>query len=188
MSEHEDSGGGGGGGGATRLGGGTGSRVNLLKPSRLWGTGRSTRIYEEGSTTPTDALEADAADGTPTKSVKFMLARKRTDGGAGGLAVGAAGNRGGSGDAAVSNSSGLAVVTAKTAGGASGSVGGKEHAGGNGKAGGEAEDPRAAVMNVTVQTRLWADYFNNTVRCWEALLDPFRCGTATTVVWIVDAR
>ncbi|CAM9521436.1 unnamed protein product, partial [Laminaria digitata] len=30
-------------------------------------------------------------------------------------------------------------------------------------------------MNVTVQTRLWAEYFNSTLRCWEALLDPFRC-------------
>lgn len=99
---------------------------------------------------------AGTGAGTPTKSVKFTLGRKRTENENISSSLRAASNTGG----------------ATAAGGAASN----SAAGGPGKATGEAQtaDPRAAVMNVTVQTRLWAEYFNNTLRCWEALLDPFR--------------
>jgi len=31
----------------------------------------------------------------------------------------------------------------------------------------------APSLNVSVVTRLWADYYNNTLKCWEPLLEPF---------------
>lgn len=100
--------------------------------------------------------QAELTDtGTPTKSVKFALGlgRKRAENG--GLSSSA--------------------VTGNTGSAETGRFASKPATGGTGKAKGtEATDPRAAVMNVTVQTRLWAESFNNTLRCWEALLDPFR--------------
>ena len=163
-AEDEASGGGGtggGGGNSTRFGAQTGSRANLLKGTRRWGTNKGSRVLDG------DGLHAVGEDapaggpggtGTPTKSVKFVLGRKRTE------------NNGLSSAAAATAAPGRKSGAAR-AGGASS----KPAASGADKAaGGQAADPRAAVMNVTVQTRLWAEYFNNTLRCWEALLDPFR--------------
>lgn len=163
-TEDEPSGGGGtgeGGGSSGRLGAHTGSRSNLLKGTRRWGTNKGSRVLDG------DGLHAVGEDapaggsggtGTPTKSVKFVLGRKRTE------------NNGLSSAAAAAAAPGRKPGAAR-AGGASS----KPAAEGAGKAAGaQAADPRAAVMNVTVQTRLWAEYFNNTLRCWEALLDPFR--------------
>lgn len=31
------------------------------------------------------------------------------------------------------------------------------------------------VFNVSIKFRLWGDYFNNTIKCWEPLLEPFAC-------------
>lgn len=143
-----------------------GSRANLLKPSRIWGAGRSSRIEDEESPPPTATGEGP---GTPAKSVKFMLGRKGTDSGV--LAsMGGGSNGGASGGPLNSYPSSLpSTAVVKTAVAAGDGVG-RQRA----EAGEQAKDPRAAVMNVTVQARLWADYFNNTLRCWEALLDPFR--------------
>lgn len=166
-------GGGRGGGGSNLFGVHTGSRPNLLKaPSRRWGTGRGPRAVDGGD--GLDAVREDAQAGagssanntgigTPTKSVKFTLGRKRMENEGMSLSAASAGSTGGATTAA-----GGAASSSKSA--AAGGAG-KAAAGGGG---GQAADPRAAVMNVTVQTRLWAEYFNNTLRCWEALLDPFR--------------
>lgn len=161
--------GGRGGGGSNLFGVHAGSRANLLKPpSRRWGTGKGFRAVDSS-----DGLDAVREDvrvgmrssantgmGTPTKSVKFTLGRKRTE------------NEGLSSSAPTAGSTGgVTTATGGTASSQSAAAGGGGQAA---RGGGQAADPRAAVMNVTVQTRLWAEYFNNTLRCWEALLDPFR--------------
>lgn len=162
-AEDEASVGGGAAGGGTsgRFGTHTGSRANLLKGSRRWGTSKGSRVLDGdglhavGEDAP---VGAPTGTGTPTKSVKFVLGRKRTE-------------NGGLSSAAVAAAAPGGKPGAARAGGASS----KPAAQGVGNAAaGQAADPRAAVMNVTVQTRLWAEYFNNTLRCWEALLDPFR--------------
>ena len=100
---------------------------------------------------PSRALEENGAAGstgmvTPAKSVKFTLARK------GSVRAGMAVQKGSGADSSTAARQGA-----------------------RGKTPGErAKDPRAVVLNVTVQARVWADYFNNTLRCWETLLDPFR--------------
>lgn len=143
-----------------------GSRANLSRSSKVWGTGRGPRIEQDGRewTTPSNALEeaAAAATGTPTKSVKFALGRKKNEIGLspwGTLADGGAG-------------AGVASDASAISRGAAG--GDRTQAGDKNRAVEEVTDKRAAVMNVIVQARFWADYFNNTLRCWEALLDPFR--------------
>lgn len=156
--------GGGGGGVAGRFGVNTGSRTNLLKTSRRWGgTGSGSRVHLDGDALHAVGEDAPAGSVTPTKSVKFVLGRKRTE--TSGLSTTAAAAAAAA--AAASGAGGGATAAGRSA----------SHAGVNGASKaveGEAADPRAAVMNVTVQTRLWAEYFNNTLRCWEALLDPFR--------------
>lgn len=166
-ADDEASGGGGtaGGGNAGRFGAQIGSRTNLLKGTRRWGTNRGSRVLDG------DGLHAVGEDapagaptgaGTPTKSVKFILGRKRTE------------NNGFSSAAAAAETA-AAAPGGKFGAARAGGTSSKPAAEGAGKAaGGQSADPRAAVMNVTVQTRLWAEYFNNTLRCWEALLDPFR--------------
>lgn len=149
---------------------GYGSRASLL---RKWGSNRGARIDEEAPSTPTDGAGAAALAeaGTPTKAVKFLLGRRRTEGNVGGTLRQNGGGVTGEGTApGISPASATAL---KLTGGALGG-GGKKVAGGKEEAGEEGKDSRAAVMNVTVQTRLWAEYFNSTLRCWEALLDPFK--------------
>lgn len=157
--------GGGRGDNSSRFGVHTGSRANLLKSSRRWGASRGSRVLDsDGEDAPAGG---PTETGTPTKSVKFVLGRKRTENS--GLA-----------SAPAAPSAAPPVTSAAPPGGKDGAarVGGAsskpaaEEAGQ--AAGGQTADPRAAVMNVTVQTRLWAEYFNNTLRCWEVLLDPFR--------------
>lgn len=153
-----------GGGGGSSTGG---SRTNLLRASKIWGTGRSYRAEQDGRewTTASNALEAaaDATTGTPTKSVKFSLGRKKTESVI--LPWGTSGD-GGAGAGATSD--------APTRSRAATTGGDNSQAGEKTRAAEEVTDQRAAVMNVIVQARFWADYFNNTLRCWEALLDPFR--------------
>ena len=157
---------------------GYGSRANLLKHSRLWGSNRGSRIDEEAPTTPTHAVAGAAAAaaaaeaGTPTKAVKFSLGRRRTEGNA--FTGGGLRHAGASGEATAAGVSPASATALKLTGGALGGTGGRKLAAGKEEAGEETNDSRAAVMNVTVQTRLWAEYFNSTLRCWEALLDPFR--------------
>ena len=38
-----------------------------------------------------------------------------------------------------------------------------------------AEGLLATVLNVSLHTRLWSDYFNIALKCWEPLLEPFAC-------------
>ena len=155
---------------------GYGSRASLLKHSRLWGSNKGSRVDEGAPTTPTHAAEgaaaaASAEAGTPTKAVKFSLGRRRTEGNA--FAGGGLRHAGASGEATAPGISPASATALKLTGGALG-TGGRKLAGGKKEAGEETKDSRAAVMNVTVQTRLWAEYFNSTLRCWEALLDPFK--------------
>ncbi|CAM9189340.1 unnamed protein product, partial [Hapterophycus canaliculatus] len=155
-SAQDDTTDGGGQVGSTRFAVHGGSRANLLKGSRRWGTGRGSRVLDaDGLNSVRENEQVEMTDtGTPTKSVKFALGRKRAENGS--LPSSAA--------AGHTGSSKIGGVASKSARGAAGKPKGRE-----------AADPRAAVMNVTVQTRLWAESFNNTLRCWEALLDPFRC-------------
>lgn len=175
LDEGEDTGS--GGGVIRRFGGNNGnSRTNLLKNSRLWGTSRGLRIDEleerdDLATAQTNALARKSASatvlvGTPTKTVKFMLGRKESET----VLLSSVGE---AGNGTVSGGTG-ATTGSTSATGAAGGAESRENI--RGEAGGreEAKYPQAAVMNVTVQTRLWAEYFNNTLRCWEALLDPFR--------------
>lgn len=158
---------------------GYGSRASLLKGSKRWGSTKGSRIDEEAPTTPTNAGEgaaaaaaaASAEAGTPTKAVKFSLGRRRTEGNA--FAGGSVRHAGASGEATAPGISPASATALKLTGGALG-TGGSKVAGEKGATGEETKDSREAVMNVTVQTRLWAEYFNSTLRCWEALLDPFR--------------
>ena len=123
-----------------------GEGAETLSRTSAGGASRRTSVLR-----PSRALEENGAAGstgmvTPAKSVKFMLARK------GSVRAGMV----------VQEDSGADSCTAA-------------RPGARGKTPGErAKDPRAAVLNVTVQARVWADYFNNTLRCWETLLDPFR--------------
>lgn len=140
---------------ASRYGGG--SNTNLLRPAKLRGPSRGSRAEQDYSSTPrSGTMENEPAEGTPGKSVKFKFAagKKRMPDGV--VFEGLGDGRPSGGDV-VAASSGFVSATgaAKTNGG-------------------QPKDPRAAVLNVTVQARVWADYFNNTLRCWEALLDPFR--------------
>lgn len=150
-SDHENRGAGGGSG--------FGSRNNLRRPSKKWGTSKVPRDDDGGLTTPTGP-GTPGCTGTPTKSVKFILGRKKT----GSLTMSPPGAEAGAPDGSTSTGPELLV----TASGKTGNSG----VGKNGEK--EEVDPRGSVMNVTVQARLWADYFNNTLRCWETLLDPFR--------------
>lgn len=154
--------------------GGTSARSRATM-SRRWGVGKGSRVEDEWPSTdaPTHEMEAAAAE-TPSKMVKFSLgSRRRPDNGS--FFPGPSEDGGGDGTSGAPQFG----ASARTRGG-KGTAGlgrgeSKGKAGGKGRddEGGK-KDPRAAVMNVTVQTRLWADYFNNTLRCWEALLDPFR--------------
>lgn len=136
-------------------GGPAGARGNGRGSTRVWGVSKGSRDLDTGSVTPTgtDATSAGtgrAGAGTPTKAVKFLLGRKRTNGAS-------------------------TSPVAKGGTGAGGALlGGGQDSSGGGDSAEEAPDPQGSVMNVIVQTRMWADYFNNSIRCWEALLDPFR--------------
>lgn len=115
-----------------------------------------------GPTTPTGggaAANPVAAlwPATPSKSVKFMVGRRRSSS----SSVTSPRERIGSSD----NNKGSAGSSRRSS--LTRASSGSE----------ETADPRGSVMNVIVQACVWADYFNNTLRCWEALLDPFRYWT-----------
>lgn len=133
----------------------------------MWRAGKESRIDEERPMTPMKAADredtSEAVTGTPTRSVKFALGYRRASNRA--VAAGSVGNTDASGGASALGSTRTSGVAATSVEGGRGNTEGQKK---------DAKDPRAAVMNVTVQARLWADYFNNTLRCWEALLDPFR--------------
>lgn len=141
---------------ASRYGGG--STTNLLRSVKLRGPIKGSRAEQDCSSTPgSETVENDPAEGTPGKSVKFKfnVGKKKTP--ADGVVFDGSGDGRPSGDYVVAASSGFASATGATK-----------------PTGEQPKDPRAAVLNVTVQARVWADYFNNTLRCWESLLDPFR--------------
>lgn len=133
---------------ASRYGGG--SATNLLRPAKLRGPSRA-RAEQDYSSPRSGTVENEPAEGTPGKSVKFKFAagKKKTPDGV--VFDGLGDGRPSGDDALVASAIGAAKTTGE-----------------------QPKDPRAAVLNVTVQARVWADYFNNTLRCWESLLDPFR--------------
>lgn len=135
-------------------------RTAVRPSTKIWGASRVSRELEVDSNTPTGTDAASAGTGrggTPNKSVKFQLGRRRTNSQA------ATESRG----TVESDRASLGAGVGLTA--ISGEARSSVHEDGK-----EAADLQGLVMNVTVQTTLWADYFNNILRCWEALLDPFR--------------
>lgn len=142
---------------------GLGSRSSLRGPSRMWGGAKGSRELDAGSVTPTGTDAANAGTGltgTPTKAVKFLIGRKKTNS----IDGSPVGRRSTTSDRQSLDTSQDPGVTAASKSGHENGKGANE----------EAADAQGSVMNVNVQARLWADYFNNVLRCWEALLDPFR--------------
>lgn len=150
---------------------GRGNGQQTAKMSKSAGNRESRDLNHSGGgaegypTTPSGldaAASATAESGTPSKAVKFLLGRTRA------------------GSASISPQE-HAVVGSNDTGSATASRRSSvvPSSGCDGDGSEETVDQRGSLMNVIVQACFWADYFNNTLRCWEALLDPFRycfCG------------